>query len=150
MSNLIEWFTGGELYRYHKLFHCMDGDLVTMCLVILLCVGVFSGYLVVAFRWFKASEQAPESEAKKALNDLKWIFVLCAICGYLWVILEVFWPAWRLYAVALAGLNYFTWRYVFRVEALEHIYSYLKDRDDLIKLIEIKQKEIDQLKKSRM
>ena len=132
MSGLIRWFTGGEHYQYHTLFHCMDHDIVSITLAIILCAGVFTGYLVIAYRWSKAAKLAPQSEAKGALNDLKWIFLLCASCGYLWVILEAVWPAWRLYLIALLGLNFFTWRYVVRIDGLESIYKYLKDRDDLM------------------
>lgn len=150
MSNLLQWFTGGETYNYHNLFQCMDNDLVTLTLVVSLCVGVFSGYLIIAYRWFKAAKEAPESEAKQALQDLKWIFILCATCGYLFVILKTVWPAWRFYMFFLALLNYFTWRYVLRIEALDTIYSYLKDRDDLIKENQAKQEEIERLERSKM
>jgi len=122
--------------------------MVTIAIVVTLCVGVFSGYLVIAYRWYRAEKETPESEAKKALADLKWIFIVCAVCGYAWVILETMWPAWRLYMIALAALNFYTWRYVLRVDALDRIYKYLKDRDELVREIEIKQKEIERLERS--
>lgn len=147
MKRFLEWFTGGEYYNYHTLFHCMDNDLVSMAIVIILCAGVFSGYLVIAYRWYRAAMSAPDSQAKKALNDLKWIFLFCACCGYLWVILEAVWPAWRLYMIFLALLNFYTWRYVLRIEALEKVYNYLKDRDDLIQEIEKKNAEIEKLQR---
>lgn len=150
MEKFLDWFTGGDHYDYHNLFHCIDNDLVTITLIVSLCVGVFTGYLIIAYRWSKAAKEAPESEAKKALNDLKWVFIVCAICGYLWVILETVWPAWRLYMMVLAVLNFFTWRYVFRIEAIDRIYKYLRDRDDLVKEIEEKQKEIERLERSQM
>lgn len=150
MQDVLNWFTGGDAYDYQTLFHCMDHDLVTITLVISLCVAVFSGYLIIAYRWSRAARDAPDSQAAKALGDLKWIFILCAICGYLWVILESLWPGWRLYMIALALLNFFTWRYVLRVEALDQIYAYLRDRDSLVKELEEKQREINRLERAAL
>lgn len=149
MNTVIDWFTGGEHYSYHTLIHCMDNDMVSIALVIMLCLGVMSGYLIIAYRWSKAAAQVPESDAKKGLNDLKWIFLICAVCGYLWVVLEAFWPAWRLYILFLAALNFVTWRYVIRENSLDRIYKYLKDRDDLVQEIEAKQKEIERLQRAK-
>ena len=150
MNDLLNWFTGGARYSYKTLLHCMDHDMVTITLIISLCVAVFTGYLIIAYRWSSASRNAPDSDASKALNDLKWIFILCAVCGYLWVILDAVWPGWRLYMFALAALNYFTWRYVLRVEALDQIYSYLRDRDALVRELEEKQREIERLERAAM
>ena len=148
MGRFIEWFTGGEHYTYHNLFHCIDNDLVTITIVVMLCIGIFSGYMVIAYRWFEAAKSAPESDARKALNDLKWIFIMCGACSYLWVVLETVWPAWRLYMIGMAILNFFTWRYVIRIDSLERIYLYLRDKDDLIKEIEDKQRIIEKLQRA--
>lgn len=128
----------------------MDSDFVTLTIVLILCVGVFTGYLIIAYRWSTAAKSVPESPAKRALNDLKWIFIICAICGYAWVLLEVFWPGWRLYMIMLAWLNLYTWRYIIRENSLEKLYEYLKDRDDLVQKINDQQETIDQLKISKL
>lgn len=150
MDSFLEWFTGGEHYNYHTLIHCMDHDMVSIAIVVLLCIGVFSGYMAIAYRWLKAAEEAPESEAKKALNDLKWIFLFCGVCGYLWVVLETVWPAWRFYMFFLAALNFYTWRYVIRVDSLERIYRYLKDHDMLVKEIEDLKAENNRLRRAQL
>lgn len=147
MEDFLQWFTGGERYMYKTLVHCLDNDLVTIALVVSLCITVFCGYLIIAYRWSRAARNAPDSEASKALSDLKWIFILCAICGYLWVILDLFWPGWRLYVIVLAALNFMTWRYVLRIEGLDQIYSYLRDRDSLVQELEEKQREIERLER---
>lgn len=149
LNSLLRWFSGGSDFQYHNLIHCMDYDFINITLVILMCVGVFTGYMVIAYRWSKASNEVPDSEAKRALNDLKWIFLFCGVCGYLWVLLETVWPAWRLYMIFLAALNFVTWRYVIRVDSLDRIYRYLKNRDDLVKEIEAKQIEIERLQRAK-
>ena len=150
MENSLNWFTGGENYTYKTLIHCLDHDYVTLTLVLSLCVGVFSGYCYIAYRWSLAESKAPDSAAKRALGDLKWIFILCGVCGYLWVMIDAFWPGWRFYMLVMAVLNFFTWRYVFRVEALDGIYSYLKDRQELVHELELREAEIERLKRSKI
>ena len=136
MSEFLAWFTGGANYTYHNLIHCMDGDYVMIGLVVAACIGVFAGYMMIAYKWSMAAKAAPDGEAKSALTDLKWIFLLCGICGYLWVVMEVFWLAWRAYFIFLLALNFFTWRYVLKsIKGLEQVYSYLQDRDQLVREI---------------
>lgn len=147
MESIINWFTGGDAHQYHTLFHCLDGDGVVMALAIILCSGIFIGYWIIASRWSAAAGKSKASDARKALNDLKWIFILCGICGYLWVILEAFWPAWRLYLLFLAALNFVTWRYVLRsIKGLESVYRYLEDRDLIVREIIFQKEEIARLK----
>jgi len=145
MAEFFKWFTGGAYYHYHTLVHCMDYDYVTLTIVLILCAGVFTGYLAIAWQWSRSAKKAPDSSAKRALQDLKWIFIICAVCGYLWVFLELFWPAWRFYMIFLALLNLFTWRYVLRNNMMNKVYDCLKDRSDLISEIEEQRKEIDKL-----
>ncbi len=147
MEQVTDWFVGGKNYTYHDLFHYMDGDVLMISTILLLCAGVFSGYFIIAWRWSTASKATPDSDAKKALNDLKWIFILCGICGYLWVCLESVWPAWRLYALFLAGLNFFTWRYVSRLTALDGVYEHLKDKQSLFEEISTLREQIKELQK---
>ncbi len=147
MDSIIHWFTGGPQYHYHTLAHCLDGDLVVMSLAVLLCSGVFIGYWIIASRWSKAAGKSRASSARQALNDLKWIFILCGICGYLWVLMETVWPAWRLYLFFLLALNFFTWRYVLgSIKGLESVYRYLEDRDMIVREIMVQKEEIARLK----
>ena len=150
MIEWLDWFRGGTYYTYHTLKHCMDGDLLTLSIVVFLCIGVFSGYLVIAYRWHNAAKKVPDSAAKKGLQDLKWIFILCAVCSYLWVILEVFWPGWRLYMIVLAALNVYTWRYVLRENSMEKLYRYLQDRDELVKKIEMQEEELAVMNRTKL
>ncbi|MCK6418101.1 MAG: hypothetical protein L6Q57_04070 [Alphaproteobacteria bacterium] len=148
MNSIIQWFRGGENFHYHNLIHCMDHDYIMIVLVIAACIGVFTGYMMIARKWSEAARAAPDSEAKKALTDLKWIFIFCALCGYMWVVMEVLWPAWRLYFIFLIALNFFTWRYVLRsIRGLEKVYTYLKDRDQLIREIMTQKNEIQDLQR---
>lgn len=147
MASFLQWFRGGADFHYHDLIHCMDHDYIMITLVIISCIGVFSGYIMIAYKWSKAASDSPDTEAKRALTDLKWIFIFCAICGYLWVVMELIWPAWRLYLVFLLALNFYTWRYVLTsIRGLEKVYSYLTDRDQLIREIVLQKSEIQNLK----
>lgn len=147
METFFQWFTGGSDYSYHTLSHCLDGDYLTIALAILLCCGVFVGYLVIAWRWSQAAKAAPDSNIKSALTELKWIFIFCGLCGYSWVVLEAVWPAWRLYIFFLFALNVYTWKYVFRIKHIEELYSYLKEKDNLVGQVRRQKEEIAMLKK---
>lgn len=144
---ISDWATGGEDFSYHTLDHCLDGDTVTMIVAIMCCLGVFTGYMMIALRWSAAAKQAPDGEAKRALRDLMWIFLLCGLCGYLWVMVEAVWPGWRLYIVLLLVLNFFTWRYVlFSIRGLEQVYTYLRDRDQMVSELVLQREEIRRLR----
>ena len=128
---------------------CLDNDIITITLIIILSIIIFSGYLFIAYKWSKAENEVPNSEAKKALNDLKWTFIICATCGYLFVLVKTVWPAWRLYAILMMLLSFVTWRYVLREESMDLIYRHLKDREDLVREIEKQQSIIKKLERSK-
>lgn len=50
-------------------------------------------------------------DRNRKLFDLGMAFLLCAICGYAMSILMFFWPGYRLLAVILLVLNFFSWRF---------------------------------------
>lgn len=43
--------------------------------------------------------------------DLAYVFLWCAVCGYGMSILMFVWPAYRLLAIFLLVLNFFSWRF---------------------------------------
>ncbi|HZK79412.1 MAG TPA: PAS domain-containing protein, partial [Humisphaera sp.] len=69
--------------------------------------------------------------AKTAMGRLKKIFIFCGICGYIFIPIKMFWPAWRLYDMFVAVLVYFTWRYALRAADLKLIYQELHDAGQL-------------------
>jgi hypothetical protein len=95
--DFINWFSGGK-NQYMNMWQCMRQDRITISLVIALCLGIIAFYTAIAWIWWNNAKLLTTSPAKKALNSLKWVFVLCAFCGYAFPIMKLFWPAWRLEA----------------------------------------------------
>jgi signal transduction histidine kinase len=124
LGNLLRWFAGGS-DGYTSLVHCMRGDTFWIVLTVLLDVAVALGYLMIARHWWINERSLPDSQAKHALGNMKRIFLLCGTCGYLFIPIKMYWPAWRLYDFFLIGLVYFTWQYALNTRQLRVVYHEL-------------------------
>ncbi|MGH7132206.1 MAG: ATP-binding protein [Phycisphaerales bacterium] len=72
---------------------------------------VVIGYLKIFAFWQKCYYAEQRRDRNRKLLDLSYIFLFCAICGYVMSIVMFFWPAYRLLAMLLVVLNFFTWRF---------------------------------------
>ena len=124
LGDLMRWFAGGP-DGYMSLIHCMKDDTFWITLTVLLDVAVALGYVLIARHWWENEKSLPESQAKVALGNMKWIFLFCGTCGYLFIPIKMFWPAWRLYDFFMIGLVFFTWRYALNARQLRVVYHEL-------------------------
>ncbi|HLL88470.1 MAG TPA: HAMP domain-containing sensor histidine kinase [Tepidisphaeraceae bacterium] len=124
LQTIVDWFAGGEL-QYMKLYQCMRRDWLVIGLTIGLDVAVAAGYALIALHWWRNEKTLPDGPAKRALATMRNIFVFCAICGYVFLPIKMFWPAWRLYDIFLAALVFYTWRYAWGARDLKVIYQEL-------------------------
>ncbi|WP_435006802.1 sensor histidine kinase [Tundrisphaera lichenicola] len=124
IGDLIRWLSGGR-DGYMSLVHCMRGDLFWIALTVMLDLSIAVGYLLIARHWWLNERSLPDSHAKNALANMKRIFLLCGTCGYLFIPIKMFWPAWRLYDGFLIGLAFFTWRYALNSRELRVVYHEL-------------------------
>ena len=69
------------------------------------------GYLKIFVFWRKCYLSEAPADRNTKLMDLAGIFLLCAMCGYGFFIITIFWPAYRLLAVFMVALSIFTWRF---------------------------------------
>lgn len=74
----------------HNLVHCVDSFVLGWATVVL-SVGTFFWYLLIASRWWGAAGQA-SPEGRAVWRWLVAIFVVCAIAGYGATTLALFWP----------------------------------------------------------
>ncbi len=123
-GDLLRWFSGGP-DGYMSLHHCLKGDTFWIALTVILDVAVALGYVMIARHWWVNEKSLPESQAKRALGDMKRIFLFCGTCGYLFIPIKMFWPAWRLYDISLIVLVYVTWQYAFNARHLRVVYHEL-------------------------
>ena len=96
LGDFCRWFAGGP-DGYMTLVHCMKGDTFWITLTLILDLAVAMGYVLIARHWWMNEKSLPASQAKVALGQMKRIFIFCGTCGYLFIPIKMFWPAWRLY-----------------------------------------------------
>jgi signal transduction histidine kinase len=124
LLQLIHWFSGGD-HQYMRLYACMKRDNFWVGLTIALDLSIAVGYAIIALHWWRNQRNLPDVPAKRVLATIRNIFIFCGLCGYLFIPIKMFWPAWRLYDFALMFLAYSTWRYVFSATNLKVVYSEL-------------------------
>src|SRR5262245_5423746 len=119
MQAFLDWFTGGAERPYMRLAGCMRHDVLWIGITLALDLAVASGYVLIAMHWWRNQKHLPDVPAKRALAHMRNIFLFCGICGYLFIPIKMFWPAWRLYDIFMGFLVYFTWRYALRARELK-------------------------------
>src|SRR5438552_2840402 len=130
----LNWFTNHG--RYSTLFHCMDRDMFWIITTVVLDIAVATGYALIAMHWWKNERHLPPIPAKRALANMRNIFAFCGICGYLFIPVKMFWPAWRLYDMFMVVLVYFTWKYAWGARDLKVIYAEMGRSGQLAKDLE--------------
>lgn len=125
----VNWFTGGapadQPGGYMTLIHCMNHDMLWIGITVTLDLLVAVGYLLIAWHWQANAKRLAPSPAKRAMGNMRNIFVFCGLCGYTFIPVKMIWPAWRLYDMFVVVLVYFTWRYAWGAKDLKVVYSQL-------------------------
>lgn len=121
-----DFFTNYGNYMPRK--HCLQtaegsSDWTWIWALIGLNLVVASGYLRIFVFWRQCylSEEPCDRDGK--LMDLAWMFAICATCGYVMSTLIFFWPAYRLLALLMVGLAFFTWRFAIDLEPFRKSFS---------------------------
>ncbi|MCC5787340.1 MAG: response regulator [Phycisphaerales bacterium] len=118
LGGSYDFFTNFGAYqpRTHCLQTASGGvDWFWVLLLVTLTIGVTAGYSRI-FMFLRRAylAEAPDDRNHK-LMQLSWIFLWCSICGYVLSAVMFVWPAYRLLALALVGLNFWTWRFVWNL-----------------------------------
>jgi signal transduction histidine kinase len=92
---------------------------------------VVVGYVLIARHWFINEKKIEDGPAKTALKEMKYIFLFCCFCGYLFPIIRMGFPIVRLADLALVFLIYFTWSYTLRSAGLNVVYNELRSNQML-------------------
>lgn len=116
---LIDFFSGGGSYMART--QCMvtqegETDWAWVWGLVGLNALVIAGYLRIFVFWRRAYLQEEEQDRNKKQMELAWIFLFCAACGYVSSIMLFFWPAYRLLALMLVPLAFFTWKFASNLE----------------------------------
>ena len=113
-GTFLDYFTNYGLYMART--HCViaatgEPDWPWIIALLVLTTTVIAGYLRIFFFWRRAYLDEAPGDRNKKLMDLAYIFLWCAVCGYAMSLLSFVWPGYRLLAIFLAALNFFTWRF---------------------------------------
>ncbi len=139
---MFKWFTtSSDGHPYMPGWHCIMHDSFWGWLTIFLCATIIVGYLIIAYHWYSNLRTLKPGLAKTSLFNMVNIFLFCGICGYLFVPLKMWWPAWKLHAFFLIILNYFTWKYALNTPKLRVVYEEIHNAGELSEKLE-RQKEI--------
>jgi len=122
LQSFLDWFAGGDM-PYRTLFHCMRGDMFWIVTTVTLDLAVATGYMLIMSHWWRNERTLPDIPAKQVLRGMRNIFLLCGICGYLFIPVKLFWPAWRLYDIVMVFLVYSTWRYALQARNFKVVYG---------------------------
>jgi len=128
--DVVNWFAGGD-HGYMTLVHCMNHDIVWIAITVALDLTIAVGYVLIALHWRDNERGLRDTPAKAALGTMKNIFLFCGLCGYAFIPIKMFWPAWRLYDMFLAILAFYTWRYALRSRELKVVYNQLERTEKL-------------------
>ncbi len=140
--------------QYMPRIHCLsraDGtpDWPWIISLIVLSLGVVAGYAKIFLFWRRSYRAEAPRDRNRKLMDLAYIFLWCGICGYAMSVLMFFWPAYRLLAVALAILIFFTWRFAYNLGDLTVSLSAMRLRRELQESLANRAIELERLVEER-
>ncbi|HEV7298496.1 MAG TPA: HAMP domain-containing sensor histidine kinase [Tepidisphaeraceae bacterium] len=131
LQSFIDWFSGGT-NQYMSLYHCMAHDNLWVAITVGLDLAVAAGYVLIMMHWWRNERTLPDHvPAKHALRSMRNIFLFCGLCGYLFIPIKMFWPAWRLYDIFMMVLVYNTWRYALSARGLKVVYNEIGRNEEL-------------------
>jgi len=96
--------------------HCMQTekggiDWLWVGMSLILLGTITAGYLRIFRMWRRAYKAEALEDRNEKLGQLAWIFLFCALCGYVTSAMMFFWPAYRLIVLLLAVLAFWTWKF---------------------------------------
>jgi PAS domain S-box-containing protein len=114
-GNPLDFFT--NYGHYMPRLHCMvnaDGRPDYPWIIALTGTTslVIIGYLRIVMFWRRAYLKEEKRDRNRKLMQLAYIFLVCALCGYVMSLLSFVWPAYRLLAIFTGILAFVTWQFI--------------------------------------
>lgn len=141
----MTWLTEG----YHTLFQCLGHNRLMFHLVLIL-----SGVNIVQYfrieRIHRNSEHlAKDRQSTQAVRAMRLIFLLCAVSGYGWNFIKVWWPAWSVWCllmvILIAACQYYIVKMRSGVVALYDSLRISNELKDLRHRIETRECEVSEI-----
>lgn len=121
-GGFLSFFTNGGAYMPRV--HCMVNEAGTtdwpwVWALLGLNAVVIAGYARIFIFWRRAYLSEARADRNTKLMDMAWIFLWCAVCGYAASVMMFVWPAYRLVALFLVPLAFFTWRFCANLQEMQ-------------------------------
>jgi len=152
LSGVTDFLTGDGHYMPRT--HCMvnaEGktDWPWVWALVILNIIVITGYLRIFLFWRTAYlSELPEDRNKK-LMDLAWIFLWCAVCGYVASVVVFVWPAYRGVALCLVPLALFTWKFAAKLDDFKVSLSAKRLERELRESLEARNAQLERMVEER-
>ena len=143
-----DFFTNAGNYMPRT--HCMVDaagrtDWPWVIFLIAATAGVIIGYACIFRFWVKCYLGERKEDRNPRLMELAWIFLWCAVCGYVMSIVMFFWPAYRLLALFLVVLNWWTWAFVSRFRSFRSVFTAGRLERELADALRCRNDELERL-----
>jgi len=114
--------------RYMPRTHCLlneagQPDWPWIAQLIGLSLVIIAAYARIYLFWCKSYFREEPRDRNPRLMDLAQIFLWCAVTGYAASVLMFFWPAYRLVAVCLLFLAFWSWRFCLNLSGFSAAFS---------------------------
>lgn len=138
-----DFFTNGGLYMPRT--HCLVNEAGTpdwpwIITLITLSLIIIAAYVRIYLFWCKSYFSEEPQDRNPKLMDLAQMFLWCAVTGYAASVLVFFWPAYRLVAICMLFLTFWSWRFAlnlsdFRTAFTANRYRRMVEQDPLTGLL---------------
>ncbi len=116
------YFLGGDR-PFMTGWHCLNGHYYWGWITIILCMLVIASYLKIAYHWYTNLKTLRKGLPKSSLFTMMNIFVFCAVCGYTFPILFMWYPVYPIRAFFLLVLFVFSATYAMNTPKMRVIYE---------------------------
>lgn len=132
---IYEWITlGGQTLQ-----QCCQSDVVAY-IVAAECLGILLGYLRIAVDWHQQEKKCLDVHGRESFTRLRYMFILCGLCGYGFMIIKLLVPLWLPYILLMGYLNLVTWQYALATGNFQYVYlnsTAINQIDDILAKSEI-------------
>ena len=148
LGSFFGFFTNNGAYMPRT--DCMvtqtgETDWAWVWLIVGLSVVVVAGYLRIFAFWRRAYLAEEPRDRNHKLMDLAWMFLLCAVCGYVSSIVMFVWPAYRLLALMMIPLAFITWRFAWNLEGFRSSLAARRLERELRESLERRNEQLEEL-----
>ena len=120
---------------YMSMLHCANEDIPVVIGIILACIYICYQYGDIAFKHYINYKKYPSTKLSSYFFGITKVFVFCALAGYGYRIMSVWYNPYKILLLILIGLNYYTFSFRKAFRSLDVFFKLhsLEDRFGAVK-----------------